>query len=424
MQLLNRSGFWIITARIAWPLALAVCVVRFCWGGSHRAYAFNDYLLAGLHWMRGENLYTNWRGFIYSPTLAALFAPLSCPPSALAYSLWLMINAAALLGGLAALFKTNLFPCLGQKSFGISCLLLLPLGIGNLDVGQANPLVIGLLMFAIAAVRIERWNTAALCVAIATFFKIYPLALGLLICVIAPRRFIGRLAIALLLLAVAPFLFQHWSYVQDQYHAWIDTRISDNRIYYPERYVPIDLWFLLHWVCQLPVTPAFYTLIQVGSGAALALFSIWATRKRWNSERVLSNLFFLAPVWMTLCGPATEAHTYLLLGPTLVLAVVHSLQGRRPILLRASVLIAFVLQLLNHERRILYLFDFKHRWVFSAQPLSALLLLGYCFFWLFNDSFWREAHDTSPEISVLNPRTKFDYLSDRGPAKRRNGALF
>jgi len=201
--------------------------------------------------MRGEYLYANWRGFIYSPVTAALFVPFSCLPPALAYSLWLFANAAALLGGLAALFNTNLFPGFSQKCVGIVYLLLLPLGLGNLDVGQANPLVVGLLMFAIAAVRVKRWNIAALCIAIPTLLKIYPLAVGMLICVIAPRRFVWRLLLALLLLAVAPFLFQHWSYVSDQYHAWIETRISDNRIHYPEKYVPIDLWFLLHWVGRL-----------------------------------------------------------------------------------------------------------------------------------------------------------------------------
>ena len=61
-------------------------------------------MLAGSHWMRGENLYANWRGFIYSPLTAAFFAPFSCLPPGIAYGLWLLANAAALLGGLAALF--------------------------------------------------------------------------------------------------------------------------------------------------------------------------------------------------------------------------------------------------------------------------------------------------------------------------------
>jgi hypothetical protein len=387
---LNRSGFWIVTARIVWLVALAGLVLRFASGGSHRVYAFNDYMLAGLHWTRGEYLYANWRGFIYSPVIAALFAPFSYLAPVFAYGLWLLVNAAALLGGLAALFKANLFPDLNQKCIGIACLLIMPLGLGNLDVGQANPLVIGLLMFAIAAVRVNRWSLAALCIAIPTFFKIYPLAIGMLICAIAPRRFMWRLLLALLLLAVAPFLFQHWSYVSDQYHAWIQTRISDDRLNYPDKYVPVDLWFLLHWVGHLPIPPWFYTLIQAGTGAATALLCIWGLWKNWKTERVLVALFFLGSVWMPLCGPATESHTYLLMAPALVIALVQSFHDRQPTMLCALLSLAFALQLINHDSRTLYLFHFKQRWVFSAQPLSALLFLGYCVFWLLNDSFWPE----------------------------------
>ena len=399
--ILNRSGFWIITARIVWLLALAGLVVRFSCGGSHRSYAFNDYMLAGLHWMRGEYLYANWRGFIYSPVIAAFFVPFSCLPPVIAYSLWLLANAAALLGGLAALLKANLFPGLNKKCFAIVCLLILPLGLGNLDVGQSNPLVLGLLMLAIAAVRVNRWNIAALCVAIPTFFKIYPLAVGMLICVVAPRRFAWRLLLALLLLAVAPFLFQHWSYVSDQYHAWIETRVSDNRLHYPEKYVPVDLWFLLHWIGRLPIQPWFYSLIQAGTGVAMALLCIRGIWKNWKIERVLVGLFFLGSVWMPLCGPATESHTYLLLAPALVLALVQSFHERQPALLCAMLSLAFALQLINHDSRTLYLFHFKQRWVFSAQPLSALLFLGYSVFWLLNDSFWSE------ERRVLSTDTQY-----------------
>jgi hypothetical protein len=92
--------------------------VRFSCGWAHRAYAFNDYMLAGLHWMRGEYLYANWRGFIYSPVIATFLTPFSCLPPAFAYSLWLFANVATLLGGLAALFNTNLFPGFSQKGIG------------------------------------------------------------------------------------------------------------------------------------------------------------------------------------------------------------------------------------------------------------------------------------------------------------------
>ncbi len=138
-------------------------------------------------------------GFVYSPVVAAFFAAFACIPAPLANILWQLLNAAVLLGGLDGGFKGKSFPGINQSNFGILYLLLVPLALGNIDISQANPLVAGLLMLAIAAVCVERWNSAALCIAIATFFKIYPIAVGLLICLIAPRRFGWRLLIALVL---------------------------------------------------------------------------------------------------------------------------------------------------------------------------------------------------------------------------------
>jgi hypothetical protein len=94
----------------------------------------------------------------------------------------------------------------------------------------------------------------------------------------------------------------------------------------------------------------------------------------------------LVSAWMVLCGPATESHTYLLLAPALVLGMVQSFNRWHPAWLRALVCAAFVLQLVNHTR-ISYLFHLKDQWIFSAQPISALLFLGYCFSWLLTDPF-------------------------------------
>jgi hypothetical protein len=106
---------------------------------------------------------------------------------------------------------------------------------------------------------------------------------------------------------------------------------------------------------------------------------------------VLIGLFFLSSVWMPLCGPATESNTYLLLVPALIVALVQSFHERQPTVFCALLALAFALQLVSHASRALYLLHFKQRWVFSAQPLSALLFLGYCALWLLNDSFWPEA---------------------------------
>ena len=244
--------------------------------------------------------------------------------------LWRILNAGLLLGGLAAILKSNLFAGIKERNYGLVYLLLVPLAVGNIDISQANPLVEGLLLAAIAAVYVERWNSAAICVAIATCFKIYPIAVGLLICVIAPRRFIGRILIALLLLLLVPFVFQHWSYVADQYQAWITTRTAEDRRGWPTEKLPLDLWFLIHTFAHLPISPRIYSLLQLGPAGALAFFCAVLTWKRWSKIRRPDRSVLLVSIWMTLCGPATESYTYLILAPAVILALVQAFDAPQP----------------------------------------------------------------------------------------------
>ena len=66
-----RLRFWNFAACMGWAAALLALLVRS--GGGYRRIAFVHFRLAGLQWTRGEDLYTNWRGFVYSPVVAAFF---------------------------------------------------------------------------------------------------------------------------------------------------------------------------------------------------------------------------------------------------------------------------------------------------------------------------------------------------------------
>jgi hypothetical protein len=387
-EIVKPPGFWNTSAWVVWAAAFVIVIARTV-VLSHRGTSFGTYQLAGVHWLHGENVYSQWMGFVYSPIVAAFFAALACVPFVLGSILWQLLNGLVLLGGLTATLKVNLFPGINQRNFGITYLLLAPLALGNIDISQANPLVTGLLLLALAAIRVERWNSAAWCVAIATLFKIYPIAIGLLICLIAPRRFGWRLLIAIVLLIIAPFLFQHWSYVSDQYHAWIAARTSDDRRKWPIEKLPLDLWFLLHWFGRLPITPTIYRLIQLGTAGALALFCAMQAGKGWATDRVLAGLLCLASIWMTLCGPATESYTYILLAAPTTLALVQAFNARQSAWLRAWVSVAFALQL-SAVARASFMPHLKPFWALSIQPLSALVFLGYCLFWLCDDSLWAE----------------------------------
>jgi Glycosyltransferase family 87 len=382
----DQHRIWNVCAWIVWAAVVVALILRPLLL-AHRGTSFDTYQLAGLHWLHGEEIYTQWMGFVYSPVVAAFFAPFAWMPIALANVLWRLLNTALLLGGLAAFLKSGLFAGITEKSFGVIYLLLAPLAIGNIDISQANPLVEGLLLLAVAAVYKERWSSAAICVAIATYFKIYPIAVGLLICVIAPRRFSWRMLIALLLLLLIPFIVQHWSYVWNQYHAWIATRTSDDRRQWPTEKLPLDLWFLVHWVWHLPIPPKVYSFLQLGSAGALALFCAVQTLRGWAKNRILIGLFCLVSIWMTLCGPATESYTYLILAPAIVLALVQAFDRRQPAQLRILVSAAYILQLLAVTRAS-FLPHFKTSWALSVLPFSALLFLAYALLWLFNNSLW------------------------------------
>jgi glycosyl transferase family 87 len=382
----EQHPIWNISAWVLWTAVVVALILRPLLL-SHRGTSFDTYQLAGSHWLHGEDLYTQWMGFVYSPVVGAFFAPFAWVPISLANVLWRLLNTALLLGGLAAFLKSALFADISKKHFGVLYLLLAPLAIGNIDISQANPLVEGLLLLAIAAVYSERWTGAAICVAIATAFKIYPIAVGLLICLIAPRRFSWRMLLALLLLLLIPFILQHWSYVWNQYHAWIATRTSDDRRQWPVEKLPLDLWFLIHWVWHISIDPKIYSLIQLGSAGALALFCAVKTLRGWPRNRILIGLFCFVSIWMTLCGPATESYTYLILAPAIVLALVQAFDGRQPVTLRVLVSAAYLLQLLAVTRAS-FLPHFKPFWALSILPFSALLFLAYALLWLFNNSLW------------------------------------
>jgi hypothetical protein len=386
-----RSSLWNRAAWVAWSGALVILLLRPLLA-SHRGTSFDTYQLAGLHWIHGEGIYTQWMGFVYSPLMAAFFAPFACMPGPIANILWRFLNAGVLLAGMGALLKTEIYSNVKGRSFGIVYVLLIPLAIGNIDISQANPLVAGVIMLSVAAAYRERWNTAALCVAVATSLKIYPVAVGLLICVVAPGRFTWRFLIALILVILAPFLFQHGSYVFEQYRAWIATRTSDNRQQWPVEKLPLDLWFLIHWVGKLPISPRIYSVIQLGTAAILALLCAAKTRQGWVRTRILVALFNLVSIWMTLCGPATESYTYMVLAPAIVLSMVQAFASRQRASLRALALTAFALQL-GAAARASFIPHFKPFWALSIQPVSALVLFVYTLLWIFDESLWPRDSD-------------------------------
>ena len=79
--------------------------------------------------------------------------------------------------------------------------------LGNINNGQAGLLVITFLIAAVLAVARGQWHLAAVCIAGASFLKIYPL-FGLLFDLVLSRELSWRLALWLIGLFLLSLLLQ------------------------------------------------------------------------------------------------------------------------------------------------------------------------------------------------------------------------
>ena len=325
---------WGQVALFVWAAVLLVVCVRTAIQPRTRSL-FYTYALAGSDWAAGRNLYYHDDAppyldqYRYSPLVAVSLTPLALVNERLGNGLWRLLNAGVFLGGLWWWLRTVLPDARTSSLKAIIALLVVPLALASLNNGQTNPLVIGFLLAAAAALHRECWNLAALFAAGACALKLYPVAVGLLLVVVYPRRFGWRFGLALAVAALLPFCFQRPAYVWEQYRQWAQLLGADDRKGFPADLAYRDLWLLFR-VWQVPITPAAYLAFQLATAglcAALCLAGRWAG---WDRARQLTVALMLGCCWMTLCGPATESSSFVQLAPALAWALVAARLERWP----------------------------------------------------------------------------------------------
>ncbi len=330
------SRLWVERwAIVLWAVALVVIGARLWVLGPGERTLFPVYQTGGRNWVQGADLYpTEVLGaghglYRYSPAVAVGFVPFSPLPQKVADSLWRAILVAALLCGALGMARAVGIVAsrrpLGRGRAALLLLLLLPAAayLGN---GQANAMVIGLVLGAFAAAGKRRWNVAAVCMACAALLKVYPIAAGLLLAVLHPRRFGLRFLLALAVGLALPFACQEPAYVLRQYQLWFRYAAREDRSGWSLECTNIDLQLLFRvWATPIPLHA--YRLIEVAAGLAFAAIC-WVARARRSEQRSLTLALGLGCTWMTVLGPASEAATYLILLPCVALGVL-STWGRR-----------------------------------------------------------------------------------------------
>lgn len=331
---------WLRLALTVWAILLIGVSIRvLIWPRTHTTYPI--FASASLDWLNGEDLYLveiekrfGLDHYRYSPLIAALMVPFGLLPEGLGGVLWRLLNAAVFLGAASWWLRVAAPGVVTTAQRAAFFLLLVPLAVTSLNNGQSNLLVIGLLVAGIAAAAEQRWNLTSGCVVLACLFKVYPMAIGLLLIVLYPRRLGPRLLIGTLLGMALPFALQRPEYVASQYATWFHLLLADDRRSWAVTAGYQDFWMLVR-VWHVPLSPLGYLVLRTGAGIALALVCLMGRWAAWPERRLLAVVLMFGSCWMTLFGPATESSTYALLAPALAWAVVEAWSNARPLAFRA-----------------------------------------------------------------------------------------
>lgn len=295
------------------------------------------YLNAAERWVRGESVYAPAPPLdVYRnpPGVAAAFVPLTWVPERAAGLIWRGFSAALFLVGLGAWVRHGLpRPLTPGESGAVFALAALP-AFPSLNNGQTNPVIIGALLFGATAAARARGIRAGSWLALAAAVKVYPLAAGLLVAAGRPRVLPWLVAGGAAFAAV-PFVLKGPAYAVAEYRNFRTLVTIDDRVSAGIGRVPQDLLLALRvWAVAPP--PKVYLGIKLAAAAAMAGLVALAARRTPGPRPVVALALHLGCVWITVLGPATEVHTYTLLGPTAAAMVVMARGGRLRLALPAT----------------------------------------------------------------------------------------
>lgn len=379
----NNTLTW---AALVWGLLCVAVCARVYLNPTHGT-VFHDYGDAGRAWVQGGDVYQVDRdvsqgdgrliapmsGFRYGPLIVVLLVPFSVLPPEFGGVLWRLAGVGSFLGAFAWYLRDGLpgAATLTDRQKGAMWLLLIPLSVVSINNGQANVLMMGLLLGAAAAVVTERWNLAAALLAGACLMKLYPLAVALLMIVAEPRRLAWRFVLAVAIGLAIPFALQAPSYVWHEYANWIRLVGSDSRRDFPLTQGYRD-FYLLTRAAGMPLPSAVYLGVQLGVAALVAAVGLVGRLHGWPRQYLVTTLLGLGCAWLAVFGPSIESCTFILIAPALAWALCGAWNPSYPAWSRYALVLVFGLFLSSYMTG---WFRISRDWCYLCQPIAALLFL-------------------------------------------------
>jgi len=379
---MHRHADLLAWVGVLWLLLCLACCIRAYLDPDHHS-VYHNYSHAGRAWVAGADAYDIDMGeersiprmsaYRYAPLVSVLLVPFSVFPDAIGGVLWRLASYVAFFAAFGWYLRDGLpgGDTYGAKQKALLWLLLIPLSLGSMSNGQANVLLMALVLAAGTAVITERWNLAAGCLAGACLLKLYPVAIALLLLLVHPKklgwRFVAALAAGLLL----PFLMQTPSYVFHQYENWLLLVGSDDRRDFPMHEGYRDFYLLTRFF-GAPMAAKAYLALQLLAAGALAALVLLGRLRCWSPRFLVTALLSLGTGWLVVFGPSTESCTFILIAAPLAWALVDCWQPGRPAWSRAALLLVLAMFLAPN---VASWFPGGRDWFYVFQPLGALLFL-------------------------------------------------
>lgn len=340
-------GLWI-------ALALAAGVRTLIRPDSHTVFPI--FATSASHWWSDQSLYDEYRPldfFRYPPVFPVLVTPCSVLGLCAGGIAWTWLGILVYLAGLWC-FARDVAP--GEWTRRRLALFLALGALGGLRGlwnAQSNALVVGLLLLAGSAVVRGRWWTAASLLAGSVWVKLTPLAVALLFCGLWPRRLLPRLAIALLVGGLVPFLTRPPAIVLGHYQEWLGHLLASSGERWPGNRDGWTCWLVARWLVEggsgpfairAPIDTSWYRLTQVMSAGLALLWCLWQQRRGASTRQLVYLTLGIGTAWLMFFGPAVEHATYVFLAPSLIAALLdRSAWPRGRVLIVSAALLVLVL---------------------------------------------------------------------------------
>jgi hypothetical protein len=311
---------------------------------------------AALHWWDDLPLYDHYPdrtdGFRCSPTYAIAMSPFALLGWTAGGIAWCWVSLAVYLFAVRRLKDEVLpvaWPAAATTAFLVLCLVGGARAIWN---GQANPLVIALLLLAGVAVARQWWWLAAVLLAGPIFMKVSPVAVALLFCAVWPRQLIGRLIVVMVAGLALPFLTRPPDVVFSQYDAWF-SHLIDSR---GERWPGLRDGWTVYLVFErlvggsdrdlymTPIDAPIYRAVQLAAAGAALAWCLWLRWRGAATRWLIAGALGSGIAWLMVFGPATEFSTYVLIAPFIAWAAVDA-WVRRQGMVTAGLAFTFILVL-------------------------------------------------------------------------------